>query len=120
MGKRNPEQSLSPRIANNVQFVRLLKNYMFERDWTQKDLADACDMTESMVCRMMRNDNGHGDSFDLSPYMVMKIACGLTIGWSGYRKLMEAAYPEFIEILDAHQPATMLRELLEEHGKPRM
>lgn len=77
-------------------------------------------MTESMVCRMFKNDNGHGDPFDLTPTMVMKIACGLTIGWSGYRKLMEVAFPEFIETLDARQPANMLRDLLDEHGKPRM
>lgn len=120
MDNKNPEQSLTPRIAINVNFVRLLKNYLAERDWSQKELAAACDMTESMVCRMLRNDNGHGDSFDLKPYMVMKIACGLTIGWSGYRKLMEAAYPEFIETLDAHQPATMMNELFEEKGKPKM
>ena len=93
---------------------------MFKQNLTQKDFAVVCDLSESMVSRMFKNDNGHGDSFDLQPYMVMKIACGLAIGWDGYRELMEAAFPEFMETLDDHLPATMMNCLLEERGKPRM
>ena len=93
---------------------------MFKQNLTQKDFAVVCDLSESIVSRMFNNDNGHGDSFDLQPYMVMKIACGLRIGWDGFRELMEAAFPEFMETLDAHQPATMMNTLLGERGKPRM
>lgn len=120
MDHRTPKQNPTPRIADNIRFIRVVKRYMSERNWTQKDLASACDLSESMVSRMFKNDNGHGDTFDLQPYMVMKITCGLAIGWDGYRELMEAAFPEFMETLDAHQPATMMNGLLEERGKPRM
>lgn len=120
MDQRTPKQIPTPRIADNIRFIRVVKKYMSERNWTQKDLARACDLSESMISRMFRNDNGHGDTFDLQPYMVMKIACGLAIGWDGYRELMEAAFSEFTEMLEAHLPATMMNCLLEERGKPRM
>ena len=48
-----------------------------------------------MVSRMFRDQNGRGETFDLTPVMVMKIACALEVGTEGYTQLMEAAYPEF-------------------------
>ena len=113
-----PKQSLTKRNANVDDFVKLLEHYLIERNWTQKAFADACDMTESMVCRLFNNNNGHGDSFDLTPAMIMKIACGLTMGWTGFQELLRVAIPEFTETLDAHEPATMLRGRFQEKGKP--
>lgn len=118
MSVNAPKQSPTIRNANNADFVKLLEVYLSERNWTQKALAEVSDLSESMVCRMFNNANGHGDTFDLTPAMVMKIACALTIGWDGFRKLMEVAFPEFTETLEAREPATMLRSRFKENGKP--
>ena len=75
MVQNQPKQSRTPRLANVKNFVRVVKNYLAKYQWTQKDLAVAADMTEAMISRMFRDQNGRGDTFDLTPVMVMKIAC---------------------------------------------
>lgn len=38
------------------------------------------DRIEAMISRLFRNQNGRGDTFDLTPVMVMKIAYALEVG----------------------------------------
>ena len=75
-------------------------------------------MTEAMISRMFHNDNGRGDSFNLTPEKVMNIACALEIGTGGYMLLMEAAYPEFIKALRNKERTIILNVNLLEIGKP--
>ena len=78
----------------------------------------AADMTEAMISRMFRDQNGRGDTFDLTPVMVMKIACALEVGTEGYMKRMEAAYPEFTDALRNKERTMILNINLLEKGKP--
>ena len=71
-----------------------------------------------MISRMFRNDNGRGDTFDLTERMVYKIAAGLQIGKKGYLELMEIAFPEMFEALDIGETPTCLNTTLMEKGKP--
>ena len=96
----------------------MVKCYLAKYQWTQKDLAVAADMSQSMVSRMFRDQNGRGDTFDLTPEMVMKIACALEAGTEGYLQLVEAAYPEFIEALHNKERTMILNIQLIEKGKP--
>ena len=75
MVQNQPKQSRTQRLGNVKNFVRVVKTYLAKYQWTQKDLAIAADMTEAMISRMFRDQNGRGDTFDLTPVMVMKIAC---------------------------------------------
>lgn len=75
-------------------------------------------MTEAMISRMFRDQNGKGDTFDLTPEMVMKISCALEVGADGYVQLMEAAYPEFVEALRNKERTVILNITLAEKGKP--
>ena len=97
MVQNQPKQSRTQRLGNVKNFVRVVKSYLAKYQWTQKDLAIAADMTEAMISRMFRDQNGRGDTFDLTPVMVMKIACALDVGAEGYMQLMEAAYPEYVK-----------------------
>lgn len=113
-----PKQSQTQRLGNVRNFVRVVKRYLAKYQWTQKDLAVAADMSQSMVSRMFRDQNGRGDTFDLTPEMVMKIACALEAGTEGYLQLVEAAYPEFIEALHNKERTMILNIQLIEKGKP--
>ena len=106
------------RLGETKIFVRQVKRYLSKYQWSQKDLAIAADMTEAMISRMLRNNNGRGDSFDLTPEKVMKIACALEIGTEGYMLLMEAAYPEFVKALRNKERTLILNMNLIEKGKP--
>ena len=75
-------------------------------------------MTEAMISRMFRNQNGRGDTFDLTPVMVMKIACALEVGTDGYMQLIEAAYPEFMDALRSKERTMILNINLSEKGNP--
>ena len=75
MVQNQPKQSRTQRLGNVKNFVRVVKTYLARYQWTQKDLAVAADMTEAMISGMFRDQNGRGDTFDLTPVMVMKIAC---------------------------------------------
>ncbi len=99
-------------------FVRAIKNYLAKYQWTQKNLAIAADMTEAMISRMFRDQNGRGDTFDLTPVMVMKIACALEVGTEGYMQLMKAAYPELLDALRSKERTMILNINLSEKGKP--
>ena len=77
-------------------------------------------MTEAMISRMFRNDNGRGDTFDLTERMVYKIAAGLGIGKRGYMALMEIAFPELFEALGQGENPTILNITLTEKGKPTL
>ena len=67
---------------------------------------------------MFRNDNGRGDTFDLTWQMVYRIAAALRIGRSGYHDLMDIAFPEMFEALDRGDPPSCLNITLTEKGKP--
>lgn len=95
MAKNKPKQNPTLGKYNTIRFVRVVKKYMFEREWTQKDLAIAAEMSESMISRMFRNTNRRGGPFQLTPEMVMQFAMGLEKGWDGYKELAEAAFPFF-------------------------
>ena len=118
MVQNQPKQSRTQRLGNVMNFVRVVKTYLAKYQWTQKDLAVAADMTEAMISRMFRDQNGRGDTFDLTPVMVMKIACALKVGTEGYMKLMEAAYPEFVNALHSKERTMILNINLSEKGKP--
>ena len=118
MVQNQPKQSRTPRLGNVKNFVRVVKSYLAKYQWTQKDLAIAADMTEAMISRMFRDQNGRGDTFDLTPVMVMKIACALEVGTEGYMQLMEAAYPEFTDALRNKERTMILNINLSEKGKP--
>ncbi len=94
-----PEQNPPYRLGDTVKFVRVVSDYMNKRKWTHKNLAEASGMSEAMISRMFHNTNGRGDTFRLTPEMVMQIAMGLEQGWDGYRALMEAAFPFFAKSL---------------------
>ena len=106
------------RLGETKIFVRRVKKYLAKYQWSQKDLATAADMTEAMILRMFHNNNGRGDSFNLTPEKVMNIACALEIGTEGYMLLMEAAYPEFIKALRNKERTIILNVNLVEIGKP--
>ena len=106
------------RLGETKIFVRQVKKYLAKYQWSQKDLATAADMTEAMISRMFRDQNGRGDTFDLTPVMVMKIACALEVGTEGYMQLMEAAYPEFTDALRSKERTMILNINLSEKGKP--
>ena len=67
---------------------------------------------------MFRNDNGRGDTFDLTWHMVYRIAAALRIGRSGFHDLMDIAFPEMCEALDRGDPPSCLNITLTEKGKP--
>ena len=67
---------------------------------------------------MFRNDNGRGDTFDLTWHMVYRIAAALRIGRSGFHDLMDIAFPEMFEALDLGDPPSCLNITLTEKGKP--
>ena len=75
-------------------------------------------MTEAMISRMFRNDNGRGDTFDLTERMVYKIAAGLKIGMHGYMTMMEIAFPELFDALEKGDNPTSLNITLTDKGKP--
>lgn len=100
--------------------MRAVKPYLAKNEWTQKDLAEASGMTEAMISRMFRNDNGRGDTFDLTERMVYKIAAGLRIGRQGYWRLMEIAFPELFEALGQGDNPNCLNITLTEKGKPTL
>ena len=77
-------------------------------------------MSEAMISRMFRNDNGRGDTFDLTERMVYKIAAGLRIGRQGYWRLMEIAFPELFEALGQGDNPNRLNTTLMEKGKPTL
>ena len=67
---------------------------------------------------MFRNDNGRGDSFDLTERMVFRIAAGLQIGKIGYQTLMETAFPELFDALEQGVTPNCLNITLTDNGKP--
>ena len=99
MAQKLPEQSPAYKRGNTIAFVRVVKRYLAKYDWSQKDLAVSSGMSESMISRMFHNVNGKGDTFYLTPEMVMKIAIGVMAGWEGYIQLMEAAFPKYTSAL---------------------
>ena len=120
MAKREPKQSPTTRLGNTTDFVRAVKPYLAKNEWTQKDLAEASGMTEAMISRMFRNDNGRGDTFNLTERMVYKIAAGLRIGRQGYWSLMEIAFPELFEALGQGDNPNRLNITLIDKGKPTL
>ena len=118
MAKHSPKQSPTVRLGNTADFVRAVKPYLAKYNWTQKDLATASGMTEAMISRMFRNDNGRGDTFDLTERMVYRIAAALRIGRQGFLDLMDIAFPEMFEALDRGDPPSCLNITLTEKGKP--
>lgn len=118
MATQSPRQSPTVRLGNTTDFVRAVKKYLAKYDWTQKDLAAASGMTEAMISRMFRNDNGRGDTFDLTERMVYMIAAGLGIGKPGYLALMEIAFPELFEALEQGVNPNCLNITLTDKGKP--
>ena len=120
MAKNKPRQSLTIRLGNTTDFVSAVQIYLTEYKWKQKDLAEASGMTETMISRMFRNDNGRGDSFDLTERMVYKIAAGLRLGRQGYLALMEIAFPELFDALGQGENPTILNIMLMEKGKPTL
>lgn len=103
MAQKLPEQSPAYKRGNTIAFVRVVKHYLAKYDWSQKDLAVSSGMSESMISRMFHNVNGKGDTFYLTPEMVMKIAIGVMAGWEGYKQLMEAAFPAYTSALKNHE-----------------
>ena len=77
-------------------------------------------MTEAMISRMFRNDNGRGDSFNLTERMVYKIAADLRIGRQGYWRLMEIAFSELFVALGQGDNPNRLNITLMEKGKPKL
>ena len=120
MAKNKPRQSLTIRLGNTTDFVSAVQVYLTKEKWTQKDLAEASGMTEAMISRMFRNDNGRGDTFNLTERMVYKIAAGLRIGRQGYWRLMEIAFPELFEALGQGDNPNRLNATLMEKGKPTL
>ena len=120
MAKREPNQSPTTRLGNTTDFVSAVQVYLTKEKWTQKDLAEASGMTEAMISRMFRNDNGRGDTFNLTERMVYKIAAGLRIGRQGYWRLMEIAFPELFEALGQGDNPNRLNTTLMEKGKPTL
>ena len=120
MAKREPKQSLTTRLGNTTDFVSAVQVYLTKEKWTQKDLAEASGMTEAMISRMFRNDNGRGDTFNLTERMVYKIAAGLRIGRQGYWRLMEISFPELFEALGQGDNPNCLNITLTEKGKPTL
>ena len=118
MVPNQPKQSRTPRLGNVKNFVRVVKTYLAKYQWTQKDLAVAADMTEAMVSRMFRDQNDRGDTFDLTPVMVMKIACALEVSTEGYMQLIEAAYPDFTDAFRNKERTMILNITLSEKGPP--
>ena len=78
MAQKLPEQSPAYKRGNTIAFVRVVKHYLAKYNWSQKDLAVNSGMSESMISRMFHNVNGKGDTFYLTPEMVMKIAIAFT------------------------------------------
>ena len=103
MAQKQPEQSPAYKRGDTIAFVRVVKHYLAKYNWSQKDLAVSSGMSESMISRMFHNINGKGDTFYLTPEMVMKIAIGVMAGWEGYIQLMEAAFPAYTSALENHE-----------------
>ena len=120
MAKREPKQSPTTRLGNTTDFVSAVQVYLTKEKRTQKDLAEASNMSEAMISRMFRNDNGRGDTFNLTERMVYKIAAGLRIGRQGYWRLMEIAFPELFEALGQGDNPNRLNTTLMEKGKPTL
>ena len=118
MAKQLPKQSPTTRLGNTTAFVRAVKPYLAEKNWTQKKLSTTSDMSEAMISRMFKNTNGRGDSFDLTERMVAKIAAGLCVGVEGYLILMEAAFSEYFEALRNKENTQCLNISLKSNGKP--
>lgn len=120
MAKHEPKQSPTIRLGNTTDFVSAVQDYLTKEKWTQKDLAEASGMTEAMISRMFRNDNGRGDSFNLTERMVYKIAADLRIGRQGYWRLTEIAFSELFEALGQGDNPNRLNITLMEKGKPKL
>ena len=118
MAKREPKQSPTTRLGNTADFVGAVQQYLTKYKWNHRKLASTAGMSEAMISRMFRNDNGRGDTFDLTERMVYKIAAGLQIGKKGYLELMEIAFPEMFEALDKGETPTFLNTTLMDKGKP--
>ena len=84
---------------SKVLHTNVAIQFLAKYDWSQKDLAVNSGMSETMISSMFHNVNGKGDTFYLTPEMVMKNAISVMAGWEGYIQLMEAAFPAYTSAL---------------------
>ena len=118
MAKQVPKQSPTTRLGDTPAFASAVREYLAKDNLTQKTLAVKSGLSEAMVSRMLKNQNGRGDTFDLTERMVYKVALGLNLGKQGYLALMQIAFPEMFEALGSGQPYTYLVDTLNDKGKP--
>lgn len=119
---RQPEQS--PEYSQSgLTFSELVKQYLARNRMTQKELAEAANMSEPMVSRILRNSNGRGGPFKLTEEIVIQLALALKIGRTGRDKLLFAAFPErayWLEALDNQESVISLNCRLYEDGLPML
>lgn len=122
MALKQPEQSPGYR-HKELTFAELVKEYLSKRGWTQKELAEAANMSTTMVNHILKNSNGRGGPFKLTETMVTQLALAFKIGRAGRDKLLCAAFPEralWLEALDSRESVISLNCRLYENGLPML
>lgn len=118
-----PEQSPGYKPSKELTFIELVEWYRKQKGWTQVDLAEAANMSKTMVNRMMNNSNGRGGPFKLTEDVVTQLALAFKIGRTGRDKLLCAAFPErayWLEALDSRESVISLNCRLYEDGLPML
>lgn len=116
-----PEQS--PGYGEQRTFANYVKEHLAKNGWTQKDLAEAANLSESMVCRMLRDNNGRGSPFRLTDELVTTVALALKLGRAGWEELLYLAFPErrlWLEAIDRRENVISLNCRLYENGLPTL
>ena len=112
-------QSPAKNCKEKSALAELINERLAELNWTQKDLADAANMAESRLSRIMRGSKGKANTVNLNEKDINQIALGLKMGREGRDRLRYAAWPELVyidEALDKGEGVISLNCRLYENG----
>ena len=101
MASRKSRRSLGYKNNEQSALARLINERLDQLNMTQRDLAEAANMPEARLSRIMRGRREKGNSVAVTEQDLAQIALGLKIGKAGWDKLRYAAWPELTYIDEA-------------------
>lgn len=101
MASKKSRRSLGYKNNERSALARLINERLDQLNMTQRDLAEAANMPEARLSRIMRGKKEKGNSVTVTELDLAQIALGLKIGKAGWDKLRYAAWPELTYIDEA-------------------
>lgn len=119
MASEKSKQSPAKKYKEESALAKLINERLAELNWTQKDLAEAANMSEARLSRIMRGSKEKGNTVRVNEKDINQIALGLKMGKAGRDRLRYAAWPELLyidEALDKGEGVISLNCRLYENG----